>query len=476
MTTQQEESSLLLLQVPVQVQVPEVSEADRSTEEAGSQSTGSNLSVSGTGTPDAAHPFFSSTGSSSERLALDSEEAASNDMQWSFEALPDEFHKSPEPLPNQPFLLHAHQSHSLPNTPTQTHAHAHTHANTHSHSYSPPHHLHIHHSQHQLHLEQIQENAVCQQDDTHVTLSLAHSLSSKGSTLNHDSEVYFTPYYSSTTLLCDLSQRIFQKEDFAVATWLGFWSLLFITMGVSTITPIRDAVALQLGVQHMPKLTLASSVMAFLSSVPIGWLFEAPDPSRRKLWKKMGLTRGETQGSSLALFYRFFALSVISYAVGFTLVDYINNNSDSWSFLSNLSKHADTDSQHHSHYWWISLIREWLPFILAKLGEIMYIAFFLIVHLMKLHAISLVWGVTTEAMEYEDVARKAKESKHQHQATRTHATHQPPSKTRTRLQRLALVGFGGTLGGIVGRYVLASRNAAVPCHALFSLLPLVPIP
>lgn len=439
MTTHQEVESLLLLQVPEQVQV--VSEADKSVEEAGSQSTGSNLSVSGSGTPDAAHPFFASTGSSSERLALDNEEAASNcnDMQWSFEALPEEFHKSPEPLPAQPLLLH---------TP---HSHPHSHTLSQSHSYSPPHHLHLHHSQHQLHLEQIQENAVCQQDDPKVTLSLAHSFSAKAATLDQDSSVYFTPYYTSTKFLCDLSERIFQKEDFAVATWLGFWSLLFITMGVSTITPIRDAVALQLGVKHMPKLTLASSVMAFLSSVPIGWLFEAPDPSRRKLWKKMGLTRGETQGSSLALFYRFFALSVISYAVGFTLVDYINNNSDSWSFtvISKLSTH--TDSQHHTDYKLIILLKEWIPFVLAKLGEIMYIAFFLIVHLMKLHAISLVWGVTTEAMEYEDVARKAKEQKHHQQPPRTHATLQPPAKTRTRLQRLALVGFGGTLGGIVGR-------------------------
>lgn len=443
-----EADSLLLLQVPIQVQVPVVSEADKNAEEAGSQSTGSNLSVSGTGTPDAAHPFFSSAGSSSERLALDSEEAGTNDMQWSFEAFPEEFHKSPEPLPSRPLLL------------STLHSHTHTHTHTQSHSYSPPHHqshhlhLHLHHSQHQLHLEQIQENAVCQQHDTKVTLSLPHSLASNASTLDKDSSVYFTPNYTSTKLLCYLSERIFQQEAFAVATWLGFWSLLFITMGVSTITPIRDAVALQLGVQHMPKLTLASSVMAFLSSVPIGWLFEAPDPSRRKLWKKMGLTRGETQGSSLALFYRFFALAVISYAVGFTFVDFINSNADSWSLISSLSSHPD--SHRHAEYKLVLLLREWLPFLFAKLGEIMYIAFFLIVHLMKLHAISLVWGVTTEAMEYEDVARKAKEQKQQQHTPRTHATLQPSSKTRTRLQRLALVGFGGTLGGIAGS-ILASE-------------------
>ncbi len=388
---------------------------DKGIEEAGSESTESNVSVSGT--PEEAHPFYSRSGSSSVPLAAD--EVVSQDVQWSFEALPDDFHKSPEPLPH----LHL---------PTQHNSHyAHT----------------------NIHLEQIQENAVCQ-DDTKVDLSPSHSLAAMQYVGDKDSSAYFTPYYTSSRLLCDFSKRIFLKEEFAVATWIGFWSLLFITMGVSTITPIRDAVALQLGVKHMPKLTLASSVMAFLSSVPIGWLFEAPDPSRRKLWKKMGLTRGETQGSSLALFYRFFALAVTSYAVGFTLVDLVNNNTIPLSWFSRFSVEAQQQNA------FSALLRKWLPILLAKLGEIMYIAFFLVVHLMKLHAISLVWGVTTEAMEYEDVARKAKEQR-QHQ--KNHAL-QPPanSKTRTRLQRLAMVGFGGTLGGIGGRYVFQQTSPQHP--------------
>jgi hypothetical protein len=64
-----------------------------------------------------------------------------------------------------------------------------------------------------------------------------------------------------------------------------------------------------------------------------------------------------------------------------------------------------------------------------------------VVHLMKLHSISLVWGVTSEAMEYEDVARNGQQKK----------LGQKPKVTKTRLQRLSMVGFGGTLGGIWGR-------------------------
>lgn len=412
-----------------------VDAGDKGIEEASSESTESNMSSSGTGTPETAHPFFSRNSSSGVPLAV--EETVSNDVQWSFEALPDDFHKSPEPLPPQP-LQHLQYPHSPSHSHTHSHAHAHAHAH-HHHSHSLNHN---HNQQLHMQLEQIQENAVCQ-DDAKVDLSPSHSLAAMLGSSENDSSTYFIPYYSSTRFFCDISTRIFQKEDFAVATWIGFWSLMFITMGVSTITPIRDAVALQLGVKHMPKLTLASSVMAFLSSVPIGWLFEAPDPSRRKLWKKMGLTRGETQGSSLALFYRFFALAVTSYAVGFTMVDLVNNNTISISFFSRFF----VETQEQSAF--SALLRKWLPFILEKLGETMYIAFFLVVHLMKLHAISLVWGVTTEAMEYEDVARKAKEQRH-HQKNQSH---QSPPKTRTRLQRLAMVGFGGTLGGIVGRYV-----------------------
>jgi hypothetical protein len=184
------------------------------------------------------------------------------------------------------------------------------------------------------------------------------------------------------------------------------------------LTPLRDAIAIKVGVKHIPVLTLASTGLAFVSSVPIGWLFEAPDPSRRKLWKRMGLTRGETQGTSLALFYRFFAVVLISYAVGFTGVEWLVSRGSGPSSAPSEERRLDSS--------WIAVAS----------GKAIYVAFFLVVHLMKLHSLSLVWGVTTEAMEYEEVARKNE-----------HA-----DSSQTRLQRLAFVGFGGTLGGIVGRY------------------------
>mgnify|MGYP001987240000 CR=1 FL=1 len=42
----------------------------------------------------------------------------------------------------------------------------------------------------------------------------------------------------------------------------------------------------------------------------------------------------------------------------------------------------------------------------SRFGKLFYVAFFLVVHLMKLHSLSLIWGVTSEAMEYEEQAEK----------------------------------------------------------------------
>ena len=114
----------------------------------------------------------------------------------------------------------------------------------------------------------------------------------------------------------------------AAATWIGFWALLHVTCATYVLTPMRDAIALAVGVDLMPQLTLASTVLAFRSSVPIGWLFEAPDPNRRLVWKRMGLTRGETQGTSLALFYRCFALILLSYAIGFPLLEWFQKQQE----------------------------------------------------------------------------------------------------------------------------------------------------
>lgn len=277
-------------------------------------------------------------------------------------------------------------------------------------------------------LGEIHENEMSQEKHD-IGSNVAHEEAAK-------KKVYFVPCYPATRFIFWISTKCFEHEDFAVATWMGFWALHNVTCANYVLSPMRDAVALQVGVKNIPKLTLASSVLAFLSSVPIGWLFEAPDPGRRKLWKKMGLTRGETQGTSLALFYRFFALSVLSYAAGFQIMDLMREGKLSWLPIPRWLASETPDSESH-----LAKIWEWIPFLVSKLGKAMYIAFFLVVHLMKLHSISLVWGVTSEAMEYEDVARKVQEQK----------LGPRPKVTRTRLQRLAMVGFGGTLGGLWGR-------------------------
>lgn len=264
-------------------------------------------------------------------------------------------------------------------------------------------------------------------------------------------KAYFTPSYKATKLIYWISNKVFQQEDFAVATWMGFWALHNVTCANYVLSPMRDAVALQVGVKNIPKLTLASSVLAFLSSVPIGWLFEAPDPSRRKVWKKMGLTRGETQGTSLALFYRFFALSVLSYAAGFAISDLVRDGKLSWLRIPTWlfpSEQTEIETKINSI---MAVLMEWIPIIFTKLGKMIYVAFYLVIHLMKLHSTSLVWGVTTEAMEYEDVARKGQERKLGASASKT---------SKTRLQRLAMVGFGGTIGGIWGS-ILASSLANI---------------
>jgi hypothetical protein len=237
------------------------------------------------------------------------------------------------------------------------------------------------------------------------------------------SPIIFQPHYYSTAILERLS-RLFHLPTalYETSTWIGFWALGTVTCANAVLTPMRDAVALAVGVSNLPRLTLASTVLAVFSSVPIGWLFEAPDPKRRKLWKRMGLTRGETQGTSLALFYRAFMVCILSYALGF--------------FLGRLQGMGQTIGLDIP----TSLTGLWI--LLQKLINAMYIAFFLVVHLMKLHSISLIWGVTTEAMEYEEAARKR--------------LNIPSSKTR--LQRLSFIGFGGTLGGILGS-VLASSMA-----------------
>jgi hypothetical protein len=257
----------------------------------------------------------------------------------------------------------------------------------------------------------------------------------------------FIPYYTSTRYIHYLSRLVVPSQHVqyaGAATWIGFWALLHVTCANYMLTPMRDAIALHVGVQHIPKLTLASTLLAVFSSVPIGWLFEAPDPGRRRLWKRMGLTRGETQGTSLALFYRVFALLLISYAVGFQCLEWIRYYQP---------VNTDTNATDGDYYFWfVNITKLWSNF-----APVMFIAFFLVVHLMKLHCLSLVWGVTTEAMEYEEVARKQQQLP---SPSGTATIKVPMESQKMRLKRLSLVGFGGTLGGIIGS-MIASTTAQI---------------
>jgi hypothetical protein len=178
------------------------------------------------------------------------------------------------------------------------------------------------------------------------------------------------------------------------AAFVAFLSLLLVTFANNMLSPMRDAAALALGVGHIPNLTLASTLLAFCSSVPMGWLFEAPNPERKgRRWRdKVGLTRGETQGTSLALFYRIFAILLLGYALAFQLVDWVH---------SQPNQITNTDKQTmHTRFFHSALLYT----LLNKFWAIFYIAFYLVGNLMKLYSVSLLWGVASEAMEYEEQA------------------------------------------------------------------------
>lgn len=335
----------------------------------------------------------------------------------------------------------------------------------------------------------------------------------------------FTPNSLTGNLLSALSQKFVPNRSQTThggSALAGFSALLLVTCANYMLGPMRDAAALAVGVSHIPALTLASTVLALGSSVPVGWLFEAPDPRRRKTWKRMGLTRGETQGTSLALFYRVFAFLLLSYALGFKMVDMFGAKSGAmtsrgdeditestiavvWTFflrlgqrvgmpmdhfvvsLENLASRIPHIEQYTSS---IHLLSTWQNFqdvsipshfvygfksVISQFGSIIYIMFFLVVHLMKLHSLSLIWGVTTEAMDYEENAELRqmleKEKKSSGDLTRNTGSGglvklggeqldessdrnnggRKQSKSQLRLKRLAFVGFGGTLGGIIGR-------------------------
>ena len=353
------------------------------------------------------------------------------------------------------------------------------HLQLHDKEFPPHYHPHLtteDNSHHHYHLlRQIREDKISDDGENDI-VSVSSEDDTDEETKTKNDPTYFQPYYTSTKLIYVLCRKVLHHPDdiFCHATWIGFWALLIVTCANYVLAPMRDAVALQVGVENIPKLTLASSCLAFLSSVPIGWLFEAPDPNRRKLWKKMGLTRGETQGTSLALFYRCFALIVLSYAVGFSMVDFLQKHPGilPWNNMTTTTmiqgggggevegrllqqqqqqQHQDsclaseqcvlgtqpTDTKTATATSLVFLfLWNWIPFLINQLGHVLYIAFFLVIHLMKLHSLSLVWGVTTEAMEYEDVARKAMEQK-SHQTLKKF-----PKNPKTRLQMLLCHGHG----------------------------------
>jgi len=362
----------------------------------------------------------------------------------------------------------------------------------------------------------------------------------------------FSPNCLSGKILTKISQKFVpphKQHTHGGSALAGFFALLLVTCANYMLGPMRDAAALAVGVSHIPALTLASTVLALGGSVPVGWLFEAPNPMRRRVWKRMGLTRGETQGTSLALFYRVFAFLLLSYALGFKLVDKVGRGKEESD-----GSHGGDGSEEESAVSAIALIATFFLRILMKVGvpiqkilkslegrsggvlgmhkilsstgvlatylesygdesipalflhacasvvnkfgKVIYIMFFLVVHLMKLHSLSLIWGVTTEAMEYEETAEKRAKEKNLAQSSSlssssagglvmmggggqrkrndnntngggdgsdqasNNGASKTPSKSSLRLKRLGFVGFGGTLGGILGS-VIASFAAQI---------------
>ena len=273
----------------------------------------------------------------------------------------------------------------------------------------------------------------------------------------------FTPNTLSGMVLAFISGRFVprrRRHTHGGSALAGFLALLLVTCANCMLGPMRDAAALAVGVSHIPALTLASTALALGSSVPVGWLFEAPDPRRRRVWRRMGLTRGETQGTSLALFYRVFAFLLLSYALGFALVDRYGSGGnggnggeggrggkeegegegegEEGSAIASIAAFSlralggigipvgrvlrFAERVHPrmrrfvspyvailetcSHESVTALFLRACARVVDKFGKVIYIMFFLVVHLMKLHSLSLIWGVTTEAMEYEEGAEE----------------------------------------------------------------------
>ena len=346
-------------------------------------------------------------------------------------------------------------------------------------------------------------------------------------TRNNTHQFSPTPTGHILSLLSNLTSRTTPHSASSLA---GFLALLLVTCANYVLGPMRDAAALAVGVRNIPLLTLISTVLALGSSVPVGWLFEAPDPKRRRVWRKLGLTRGETQGTSLALFYRVFAFLLVSYALGFWMVErndggngarqqqqlsqhgeigemdgegIVEESLLSWLGIltmrslsmaglpmervlttfrplcqscNNISTHLSQSIQRYQSLPLSTLCLRTISTGINQFGSIIYVMFFLVVHLMKLHSLSLIWGVTTEAMEYEENAERRKRMEEKKgsmgrcssagglvlsgsqgglgKEVEKETLRNEGGKTShsaVRLKRLGFVGFGGTLGGILGR-------------------------
>lgn len=298
-----------------------------------------------------------------------------------------------------------------------------------------------------------------------------------------------TKLYKYTTdsiagrILSKLSETFISPNNttHAGSAFAGFSALLLLTCANYMLSPMRDAAALAIGVDYIPLLTLASTILALGSSVPVGWLFEAPNPERKGIaWRgRVGLTRGETQGTSLALFYRFFALTLIGYAVVFKLVEiYSDDEASSAKQVEEITLMESVENlfKMESAMSFFYAVLGFVKLVLSKSGNGFYVAFFLVVHLMKLHSLSLLWGVTSEAMEYEEIAEAREKKKlfgdqksfestqsligmsgpaNQNSEQQSQKSSRSGS-SRARLKRLSFVGFGGTLGGILGSIIASS--------------------
>ncbi|GMH84650.1 hypothetical protein TL16_g09984 [Triparma laevis f. inornata] len=164
---------------------------------------------------------------------------------------------------------------------------------------------------------------------------------------SHSSSSSSSPGPPSLPPFLSLIHRIILPLHPTPTTTTAMSSMLLSTMAIHTLSPMRDASALTVGVENIPTLTFVSTLLALFT----------PDPKRRLIFSRVGLTRGETVGTSLALFYRLFICVLIFFSLAFQL--------------------------------------------LGNRKEV-HAMFYLSVHLLKLHTISLTWGVAQEAMELEE--------------------------------------------------------------------------